>query len=64
MTMLGEPGSASDNPRSAEDKPVSANDMPGSASNRCRALWERIIVCGNAAGAPRNHSYYLSLNNF
>jgi len=50
MTNLGAPGSASNKPRSP--------------SNPSEAVWENEIFFGNGAGAPRNHSYYLSFNDF
>ena len=50
MTSLGAPGSASNKPRSP--------------TNHSEAVWENEIFFGNGAGAPRNHSYYLSFNDF
>jgi len=56
MTSWGAPGSAG-------DKPGTAGNKSGSTSNHSRAVWENNII-GNAAGAPGNHSYYLSFNDF
>ena len=76
-TSLGAPGSAGDKPGSTGNKPGStgnksrstgnksrsAGDKSGSTSNHSRAVWEKHLL-GNTAGAPRNHSYYLSFNNY
>jgi hypothetical protein len=62
-TTLGAPTTTLEAPGSAGDKPGSAGDMSGSASNDSTAVWENNIIFGNAAGAPGNHSYYLSFND-
>ena len=49
---------------STGDKPGSADDKSGSTSNHSRVVWEKQHLLGNAAGAPGNHSYYLSFNDF
>jgi hypothetical protein len=54
---LGAPGRAGDIPGSAGDK-------SGSTSNHSRTVWENNIFFGKAAGAPGNHSYFLSFIDF
>jgi len=51
---LGAPTTSLGAPGSAGEKPGNAGDKSG----------KRTIFFENAAGAPRNHSYYLSFNDF
>jgi len=61
---LGTPWSPGDKPGSTCDNSGSAGNESGSASNHSRAVGKNTIFLGNAAGAPGNHSYYLSFNDF
>jgi len=51
-------------PTTSLGAPGSADEKPGSTSNHCRQSGRNNIFFGNTAGAPGNHSYYLSFNDF
>jgi hypothetical protein len=52
---LGDSGSAGEKSGRTQDMPQSAGDNSGSTSN---LSGKNIIIFGNTAGAPENHSYH------
>jgi len=59
---LGVPERSLEVPTTCQGALGSTSNMSGSTSNCSRAVWENHILFGNVAGAPGNHSYYLSFN--
>jgi len=63
-TSLGAPTTSLGAPTTSLGAPTTRLGAPGSTSNHCKAEWENDIFFGNVAGAPGNHSYYLSFDDF
>ena len=61
---LGAPTISLGAPTTSMGASGSASDKSRSTSNQCKAVWEKQHLLGNVAGAPGNHSYYLSFNDF